>query len=58
MHSLIQIDLARTLTGEKPRLISERQARRQKDRSPLLRLRMRRWRRFRLRVPFEGAHAD
>lgn len=56
MHSLVQIELARTLAQEKPRLISERQPRRDTSRSPLLRLRLRRRRRFQLRVPFQGAH--
>ena len=60
MHSLIQIDLARTLAQDKPRLISRRQARRDPGPSRLLRLRLRlrRRRRFQLRVPVQGAHSN
>ena len=53
MHSLIQIDLARTLAHEKPRLIPERQARRETGPSRLMPLRLRRRRRFQLRIPVQ-----
>ena len=57
MHSLIQIDLARTLAQEKPRRAYEEQTRREADRSRLLSLRLRRRNRFRFRLLFQRAHS-
>jgi hypothetical protein len=52
MHSLIQIDLARTLAHEKPRRTSEWQRHPEADRVQLLRFRLRRRNRFRFRLLF------
>ena len=52
MQSLVQIDLARTLAHEKPRLASGAWACRPADRSQMLRLRLRRRHRFRFRLLF------
>ena len=51
MHSLIQIDLARTLAQEKPRGTSERRHL-EEDRGQVLRFRLRRRDRFRFRLLF------
>lgn len=57
MHSLIQIDLARTLAQEKPRRMAEERTRQEADRPHVLRLRLRRRRRFRFRLLFPRAHS-
>lgn len=56
MHSLIQIDLARTLAQDQLRIHSERRARRETDRSDVRRSQQR-YHRFRIRVPALRAHS-
>lgn len=58
MHSLIQLDLARTLAQENARQISERPSGHDSDRSRPTRAHVHRRRRAWLRVPLRGTHSN